>query len=144
MKHRRRYAHPLRGTAGSISAGNGLAKSLGTLALLCTSLLAQAASFDCAKAATFVEKEICTNAVLSRLDDALGDNYRLMKASDIGADAQAEQKARQKAWLGRRNSCTEYACIESAYRTRIDEICEVPVLTGPHPACTLSASIESW
>lgn len=119
-------------------------KSLAFVAVFCTSFMAQAASFDCAKAVTFVEKEICTNAVLSRLDDALGDNYRLMMASDIGADAVAEQKARQKAWLGRRNTCTDYSCIESAYRKRIDEMCEVPVLTGPHPPCTLSESVESW
>lgn len=105
---------------------------------------AHAASFDCDKAGTFVEKEICTNLVLSRLDDALGENYTLMMASDIGADTRAAQKAEQKAWLGRRNRCTEYACIENAYRTRIDELCEVPVVSGVHPPCTLADSIESW
>lgn len=119
-------------------------KSLALAAMFSLSFTASAASFDCDKAATFVEKEICTNLVLSRLDDALGENYRMMMVSDIGADTQAAQKAEQKAWLGRRNRCTEYTCIEQVYRKRIDEICEVPVVSGPHPPCTLSENIESW
>lgn len=114
------------------------------LASLSMSFAAGAASFDCDKAATFVEKEICTNLVLSRLDDALGENYRFMIASDIGADTRVAQKAEQKAWLRRRNACTDYPCIEKLYRARIDQLCEVPVLTGVHPPCTLSEAIESW
>lgn len=144
MKHHARCTRPARDSVDLVPARNILARPIAMAALLCTSLVAQAASFDCAKAGTFVEKEICTNAVLSKLDDALGDNYRLMKASDIGADALAQQKARQKTWLARRNACTDYACIEAAYRERVDEICEVPVVTGPHPPCTLAESIESW
>jgi uncharacterized protein len=105
---------------------------------------ASAASFDCDKAGTFVEKEICTNLVLSRLDDAMAENYALMMVSDVGDDTLAEQKAEQVAWLARRDACTDYACIEQAYRPRIDALCEVPVLSGPHPPCTLSESVESW
>ena len=103
---------------------------------------ASAASFDCDKAATFVEKEICTNLVLSRLDDALADNYRMMLASDVGADTRVRQKALQKAWMAGRNRCTDYACIEQAYRGRVDAICEVPVLSGAHPPCTLSENVD--
>ena len=119
-------------------------KLLGLLATLSMSFAAQAASFDSDKASTFVEKEICTNSVLSRLDDALGENYKLMMASDIGADARTAQKAEQKAWLGRRNKCADYSCIEKLYRARIDEMCEIPVISGVHPPCTLAETIESW
>ena len=112
------------------------------IAALSASFTAGATSFDCRKAATFVEKEICTNLVLGKLDDMLADNYKMMLVSDTGADTRLEQKAAQKAWLAGRNKCTEYACIEQAYRKRIDAICEVPVPTGPHPPCALSESVD--
>jgi len=112
------------------------------IATLFASFTASAASFDCRKASTFVEKEICTNLVLSKLDDALADNYKMMLASDVGADTRVEQKAIQKAWMGARNKCTDYACIERAYRKRVDAICEIPVLEGPHPPCTMSENVD--
>ena len=117
-------------------------KRLLVIASLFASATAGAASFDCQKAGTFVEKEICTNLVLSKLDDALADNYRMMLASGIDADTRAQQKAKQKAWMAQRNTCKDYACIEQAYRKRVDAICEVPVLEGPHPPCTLSESVD--
>ena len=112
------------------------------VAALLTSFAASAASFDCRKAATFVEKEICTNLVLSKLDDALAENYRMMLASEVGAETRVDQKATQKAWMAARNKCTDYACIEQAYRKRIDAICEVPVLEGVHPPCTMSENVD--
>jgi len=117
-------------------------KRLLVVALLFASANAGAASFDCRKAGTFVEKEICANLVLSKLDDALADNYRMMLASDIGAEARVEEKVRQKAWMAERNRCRDYACIEQAYRRRVDAICEVPVLSGMHPPCTPSESVD--
>lgn len=110
--------------------------------LLFASCSASAASFDCRKAATFVEKEICTNLVLSKLDDTLADNYKMMLLAEVGADTRAAQKAIQKAWLRTRNACTDYACIEKNYRQRIDAICEVPVLEGPHPPCAMAESVD--
>lgn len=117
-------------------------KQVLVIAALFASFTASAASFDCRKAATFVEKEVCTNLVLSKLDDTLADNYKMMLVSEIGADTRVEQKATQKAWMAGRNKCTEYACIEQAYRKRIDAICNVPVLAGPHPPCALSESVD--
>ena len=117
-------------------------KRLFAIAALFASTAAGAASFDCEKAGTFVEKEICTNLVLSKLDDALAENYRMMQASGIDAATRVEEKARQKAWMAERNLCKDYACIEQAYRQRVDAICEVPVLEGPHPPCTLSENVD--
>ena len=55
MKYRELCGHSAKVAVGPISAGNILAKSIATVTLLCASLVASAASFDCAKAATFVE-----------------------------------------------------------------------------------------
>jgi uncharacterized protein len=52
-----------------------------------------AASFDCNKASTSVEKQICGDTLLSRLDDALAENYQNMVASDIGCRAQVFHQA---------------------------------------------------
>ncbi len=103
---------------------------------------AQSASFDCAKASTYVEKEICHNPYLSKLDEALATNYKYMLASNIGEGAAKDLKPTQKQWLGQRNSCTTRGCIENAYLTRIDEICEYPVISGIHPECLSADDIN--
>ncbi len=103
---------------------------------------AHAASFDCAKANTYVEKQICHNGSLSKLDEAMADNYKYMLASDIGEGAAKQLKQTQKKWLAQRNSCTTKDCIENAYLTRIDEICEYPVISGIHPECLSAADIN--
>ena len=97
--------------------------------------VSHAASFDCAKAASFVEKAICSNATLSRLDDALSENYSSMRAANIGDGARKHLQASQKKWLAERNRCADEKCVASAYRKRIDEICEYPVVSGVHPGC---------
>jgi uncharacterized protein len=103
---------------------------------------AQAASFNCAKASTFVEKEICHNPYLSKLDEVMATNYKYMLASAIGEGAAKDLKQTQKQWLGQRNSCTTSDCIEKAYLTRIDEICEYPVISGIHPECLSADDIN--
>ena len=49
-----------------------------------------AASFDCTKAGTQVEKLICSTPILGELDVALSQNYRNMRASNIGDGARAD------------------------------------------------------
>ena len=103
---------------------------------------AHAASFDCKKAATFVEKKICTTRTLSKLDEALAENYRYMLASNIGDGATKYLRESQRNWLKERNRCTTAYCVEALYRERVDAVCELPVLTGIHPICTSSDEIE--
>jgi len=110
--------------------------------LIIFSPLANAVSFDCKKAASFVEHEICNDSLLGRLDDALSENYSYMLASDIGSGAKKDLKKTQKSWLSARNMCTNNKCILDAYRKRIDEVCEYPVISGVHPMCTSSDSIN--
>lgn len=102
---------------------------------------ALAASFDCTKASTQVEKLICTTPILGQLDIALSENYRNIRASNIGDGARATLQTEQRDWMKQRNTCSTVACIERIYRSRLDEICSVPVLSGFHPPCKYSEDI---
>ena len=55
---------------------NGMKCILNLFGLLVLTLPVQAASFDCAKAGTKVEKLICGDAGLSKLDDELAAAYK--------------------------------------------------------------------
>lgn len=116
--------------------------SLSATALLLIQNLAVGASFDCKKAATYAEKSVCGNALLSKLDEVLGENYKYMSASDIGSGARSDLKATQKKWLKERALCSTEACLVEIYKKRIDEVCEYPVISGVHPVCTSSEEIK--
>ena len=91
----------------------------GLLALAFPVLL-QAASFDCGKATTLVEKTICADAQLSARDDALMEAYKhaLVETKDANL-----LKAVQRAWLKNvRNKCQDVTCLFSAYDQRIAEL----------------------
>jgi uncharacterized protein len=81
---------------------------------------AHAASFDCGKAASEVEKIICGDDELSRLDESLNNAYlQALKRTDI-----KEQMIKsQRQWLkNERNACQNAECIKKAYETRIKEL----------------------
>lgn len=90
-----------------------------TLFCLLWPLATQAASFDCAKASTKVEKMICGDAELSKLDEELGKAYgeALQKASDPAALRQQQRK-----WLKKRNGCTNADCVGIAYHERLSAL----------------------
>lgn len=102
---------------------------------------ALAVSFDCRKASTFVEHEICRDPLLGRLDDALSINYINMRDSDFGGTTKA-LKADQLKWLSLRNKCTNKQCLVRLYRQRIDETCDYGVVSGVHPDCVSSEDIN--
>jgi uncharacterized protein len=110
--------------------------------LLAVSGSSSAASFDCNKASTFVEKAICSDRTLSALDDALSENYKDMLASNIGEGARKDLRATQRIWIADRNKCTTRSCVEALYRQRVDAVCDYPVISGIHPGCTYSDEIE--
>lgn len=112
------------------------------LGLLLWSWNVNAVSFDCNKASTLVEKEICSDTSLGKLDDALAQNYKHMLAANIGDGARKDLRATQKEWLSVRNKCANTACVVDAYRKRVDEVCEYPVIAGIHPVCVSSDEIE--
>lgn len=83
---------------------------------LCTAIKAQAASFDCDKAATKVEKMICGDAELSTLDEELADIYKNVMKDGTKKET---TKSAQKVWLKDRNRCEEIPCLKSAYQGRM-------------------------
>ena len=102
---------------------------------------AMAASFDCSKASSWVEKSICADPLLGKLDAALARNYQGMLASD-GGDAIKAFKKEQLRWLARRNQCTSIACLSAVYRQRVDETCDYAVVSGVHPECAMADDIR--
>ncbi|MEI6746797.1 MAG: hypothetical protein WCL34_12615 [Methylococcaceae bacterium] len=95
--------------------------SLLILSAALVSTTAFAASFDCDKATTFIEKAICNNEKIGKLDDELAVNFKTVKNS-IGGDAAKELIASQKQWLSVRNKCTDDQCLIDSYSKRIDVI----------------------
>lgn len=86
-------------------------------------LLLQAAygtSFDCDKARGFAERSICADKALSKMDEALFNEYQ--KALDE-ADQLFEVKKEEQSWLSKvRNACATVDCLKHSYKQRIAEI----------------------
>ena len=96
---------------------------------------AQAASFDCAKASTPVEKAICSNPDLGRRDEVLAKAYATALGG-LSDEAKAAVQAGQRDWLGYAAlACTkdaqpftaaltgeEQACLGTVYGARIDTL----------------------
>ncbi len=78
------------------------------------------ASFDCAKAKTKIEKQICSNTKLSELDDKLTTLYnKVLAQSPVPEDT----KEQQREWVkGSRNVCKDAAGLERAYGSRISDL----------------------
>ena len=104
-------------------------------ALLALPVAAGAASFDCAKAGTPVERMICSDPGVSALDQRLADAYKAASARD------AHVKESQREWLANtRNRCGTTACLSEAYGARLD------ALKKDGPACTVTATqlVGNW
>lgn len=88
--------------------------SIFTSLSVCVSV--SAASFDCKKATSKVEKTICDSNDLSKLDSELAETYKeaVRKDPSIRAD--------QSKWLKQRNACTDAKCLSKEYKERISEL----------------------
>ena len=89
-----------------------------------------AASFDCAKAGTKVEKLICADAELSKLDEELNAVYKA--ALQDGKQADTTKQA-QKQWMKERNGCVDAACVRRAYEARLKAISSSSVKSVSNP-----------
>ncbi len=86
------------------------------LVLSCSTTM-HAASFDCSKASSKIEKAICANSALSKLDQDLGTLFNSVKIDDTKIVSE------QKKWLlERRNICKDTDCLINEYNKRIDEL----------------------
>ncbi len=94
-----------------------------------------AASFDCAKAQSNVEKQICADPVVSELDEHLGRYYRAAQAAlERGGEC---LRADQRRWLREtRNQCADTDCLRDVYGKRLRE------LEGFQPGATEIKSID--
>lgn len=98
-------------------------RNLTVLAIATTlSPSAFAASFDCSRASTNIEKAICAEPALSAADSKLASLYtRLLNAAG-DPTAATEFKSQQKLWLKDRNVCSDAECLQAKYASRISEL----------------------
>lgn len=92
------------------------------LLLILTQTPIQAAGFNCAKAGTVIEKSICADPELSRLDDRLNAAF---KAASAGTPDGSALNYDQHHWLKAvRNRCSDVDCLVTVYQERIAVLSE--------------------
>lgn len=97
-------------------------------------------SFDCTKAKSEIEKQICSSAQLKKKDNILNQLYLGVKTSFYGTGA-SSQNAEQIAWIKGRNDCVKpelksaynglEACLISVYNQRIGELAASNLFRNP-------------
>ncbi|MEM8957933.1 MAG: lysozyme inhibitor LprI family protein [Pseudomonadota bacterium] len=99
----------------------------------------EAQSFDCAKAATAIEKQICNDPNLGLMDSELGSVYGALRSS-LAGESQAELRASERAWVQERNACDPQSdCATQAYAQRLHALSKkYGVFTG------WSGTFQSW
>ncbi|WP_338845170.1 hypothetical protein V8J88_15860 [Massilia sp. W12] len=91
--------------------------------------VAQAASFDCARAASPAEKMICAQPELSSQDESMARLWHALRAHAAAPDLMP----RQQAWLKQRNQCKNQACLQMLYAQRIQAFQQLKRwLDAPH------------
>lgn len=109
--------------------GNRVTWGIALLLLAGVAKISFAASFDCKRVQSVVERLICSDPELSRLDDFLSGFY------DGDTDTRDEKlRASQRSWLQERNRCRDRTCIARKYEERI------AVLACANPGSSLTAS----
>jgi uncharacterized protein len=76
-----------------------------------------AASFDCNKSHTYIERAICSNKQLSNLDERLAAAYQKTLQKAVEPE---ELKQEQRDWLyNKRNLCQDFECLRQSYEERL-------------------------
>src|ERR1035441_6935922 len=77
-----------------------------------------AASFDCAKAETRIEKLICSTPTLSEADEVMAAAYKKARAkTNLTAKEEEVLKQGQLDWLKYHvNQCPDAACVQEEYK----------------------------
>lgn len=99
--------------------------------------VALAASFDCAKANTPIEKAICGDPGLSQLDS----DYGAVFTRAVARNPQVRQQVID--WLRNvRNKCDTYECLTAAYKSEIQILSSEAASSSPNPnGATLPAVV---
>ena len=79
------------------------------------------AGFDCALAATFVEKTICGSDALAEADRTMSERYFAVRNGTHGL-ARKRLLDSQRKFLNRRNNCGDEACLVGLYMARAAEL----------------------
>jgi len=97
--------------------------------LACLVLVAPAhsASFDCAKAGAKVEKLICADETLSKLDEELNAAYKAALQDEPEPDAVRQS---QKQWMKYRNKCKDADCVKRAYEMQMSILTVTHIYVG--------------
>lgn len=102
---------------------------------------ANAASYDCSKKLTAIEKMICSDSQLSKLDSELAIVYNKARIGSPNGDA---LKAGQVHWIKAvRNNCRDIECLRNAYGSRLEEIrhsSAAPVMDDLNQTCKNAAA----
>jgi uncharacterized protein len=106
-------------TALSLSSGLRAVAALMMMPLGFAAVPCHGASFDCSRATSAIERQICVDPNLSRLDTELAAAFKeaTTSASDRGALG-----FDQRQWLRERNRCRDAGCLNAAYRHRIEDL----------------------
>lgn len=99
------------------------------LSLTCGPGLTSAASFDCSKAASPVERLVCEDPQLSQLDEKLAAAYQAKTLTTSDSNSVREQRQ----WLARRNRCPDRVCVRTAYEERLAQLA----------ACTATPTVSA-
>jgi uncharacterized protein YecT (DUF1311 family) len=109
------------------------------IAVFFVAFASHAASFDCEKASTLVERTICQDPKLSHLDELLTQSYK----TALNATKEPEAlKNQQKAWRTNvRNKCLDADCLVREHSRRITGLSNIIVAKYPwinkyHPELT--------
>jgi len=109
-----------------------MAKRLGVaIAVLVTwacATAAAAASFDCAKAASAMERTICADPALSALDEQLAARFSAALAASLDP---GDLRAEQRRWLARMRAIPGTAELTNDYQVRLDVLARIIADTPP-------------
>lgn len=81
-----------------------------------------AASFDCSKASSPIEKLVCSDSILSDLDSRLGLAFREARSNTLDKEG---LKRAQFAWLAQLKNCPDTQCLRLAYEKRVGELVQM-------------------
>jgi len=115
-------------------------RSVSIMAILVAVLpgAAGAASFDCGKAFTLVEKTVCSDRELSTLDDSMKQAYdrALAVVRDPG-----QLRREQRQWLkSERDACRDVRCLKSRYEKRLGQLNSLLATGQASPVAGTSAA----
>jgi len=101
-----------------VKQGNTMRICLGLCLIICLAISnVHAASFDCKKAKTDIEKMICSDEEVSKFDEELARKYK--KALQL-VSYKDQMKKQQQEWIKTlRNTCKDEICLQREYRDRI-------------------------